>query len=293
MSEVSVASSAEIPVRMESIDPLRPFLLEQSDDRRIGYGLSIAGHIIVMLLLVVGLFERIEVVAGVEVPVEIVMERPEEAAPASAGAGHLSGIPAVADVDKHAKAPPAAVNVNGINQPKQPGLDGRDPSADHASVALPTGPDGETDAASGASSPSRAMVAAPIGAASPQMTAREPGEDDLTAIKDQKVECGVLAKHPTPAIVTQGQARVRGFATEAQALAMIRATQVQLDRHINSGYIGNRRLFVELLDARRRFIVLLPSGLTVNIGDVIEYDQHHIDPSDSCRYIPSLAVRKL
>jgi hypothetical protein len=290
MGEVSAASSVEIPVRMESIDPLRPFLLEQSDDRRIGYGLSIAGHIIVMLLLVVGLFERIEVVAGVEVPVEIVMEKPEEAPPASVGAGH---IPAVADVDKHAKAPPAAVNVNGIDQPKQPGLDGRDPSADHANVALPTGPDGETDAASGASNPSRAMVAAPIGAALPQMTAREPGEDDLTAIKEQKVECGVMAKHPTPAIVTQGQARVRGFATEAQALAMIRANQVQLDRHINSGYIGNRRLFVESLDARRRFVVLLPSGLTVNVGDVIEYDQHHLDPSDSCQYIPNLAVRKL
>jgi hypothetical protein len=47
------------------------------------------------------------------------------------------------------------------------------------------------------------------------------------------------------------------------------------------------------LDGARKFIVLLPSGLAVNVGDVIQYDQHHIDPSDACQFIPNLAVRKL
>jgi hypothetical protein len=287
---------------MESIDRLHPFSREKSDGCGVGYGLSIAGHVIVMLLLTFGFLERIESVAGVEIPVGIVMEKPQEAAhqdaaaaepavPASDGARHFSGIPAVADVDKHAKAPPAAMNLNGIDQPKQPGQDGRDPGADPAGVALLSDPDG--DAAGGASDPSHTMVAAPIGPASPQMTTRDPGEDELNAIKEQKVECGVMAKLPTPAVVTRGQARVRGFATDAQALAMIRSSQAQLDRHINSSYIGNRRLFVESLDSRRKFIVLLPSGLTLNVGDVIEYDQHHIDPLDSCQYIPNLAVRKL
>ena len=105
--------------------------------------------------------------------------------------------------------------------------------------------------------------------------------------------CGATALRQQPAVAIRKQARVRGFATEAQSLAMIRSTQAQADRHINASYIRNQRVFVESLDAARKFIVLLPSGLAVNVGDVIEYDQAHIDPSDSCQYIPNLAVSKL
>jgi hypothetical protein len=38
--------------------------------------------------------------------------------------------------------------------------------------------------------------------------------------------------------------------------------------------------------------VVLPAGLTVNVGDVIEFDQGRVDPSDPCQYIPNLAVSK-
>ncbi|MGA7809401.1 hypothetical protein, partial [Bradyrhizobium sp.] len=175
--------------------------------------------------------------------------------------------------------------------PKQPGSDGRDQSADQGAIAVPPAPDGEL--ASGVSAPSRVVVIGPVGPAPPQTTAREPGEDELTALKEQKIECGAKARHPTPAIVTQAQARVKGFATKAQALSMMRSTQAQLDLHINPNYIANQRLFVESLDGARRFIVLLPAGLAVNVGDLIAYDQSHIDPSDSCQFIPNLAVSKL
>ncbi len=157
---------------------------------------------------------------------------------------HPSGIPAVADVDKRAKAPLAALNVNGIDRPKQPGYDGRDQSADQGGIPLPPVPDAEL-ASGGVSDPSRAVVIGPIGPAQPQTTARKPGEDELTAVKEQKVECGVMAKRPTPATVTQGQARVKGFATRAQALAMMRSNQALLDLHVNPNYIANQRLFVE------------------------------------------------
>jgi hypothetical protein len=308
---VSVAWSADIPVdAMESIEQLRPFVPDESGDRRIGYGLSIAGHIIVTLLLIFGVFERLQLVARVQIPVEIVMEKspaaahqdtsaaPQDtsAAPdvklagsASDGASNSSGIPVVADVDKHAKAPQAAVNVNGIDLPKPPGQDG----ADHAGVVLPVDPNGEAIAAGGASDPSQVMVVAPVGPARPQVTAREPGEDDLTAIKQQKIECGIMAKLPTPAVTTRKQARVRGFATRAQALQIMRSNQAALDRHVNPSYIGIQRLFAESLDGSRRFIVLLPAGVAVNVGDVIEYDTHHIDPLDSCQFIPNLAVGRL
>jgi hypothetical protein len=276
-----------------------------------GYGLSIAGHVIIVLLLMFGLLERIELIPVSAIPVEIVMVKPAETArqnaPASTPAApavsarseqdhleqnHPSDIPAVADVDKRAKAPLAAFDVNGIDRPKQPGYDGRDQSADPDGVPLPPVPDAEL-ASGGVSDPSRVVVVRPIGPAPPQTTAREPGEDELTAVKEQKVECGVMAKRPTPATVTQGQARVKGFATKAQALAMMRYTQALLDRHVSPNYIANQRLFAESLDSVRQFAVLLPSGLAVNVGDVIEYDRSHIDPSDSCQFIPNLAVRKL
>jgi hypothetical protein len=277
--------------------------VSQSDDAGLGYGLSIAGHVIIALLLMFGVFERIELFPVVAIPIEIVMEKPPQTARQDAAASSSavsapgeqnrpSGIPAVADDDKRAKAPLAALNRNGIDQPKPPGYDGQDSSTDQAGIPLPPAPEGEL-ASGGVSAPSRALVIAPIGPALPQTTAREPGEDELTALREQKVECGVLAKRPTPATMTREQARVKGFATKAQALAMIRSNQQVLDRHINPNYIGYQRAFVESLDGVRKFIVLLPAGFSVNVGDVIQYDRHHLDPSDACQFIPNFAVSKL
>ena len=81
--------------------------------------------------------------------------------------------------------------------------------------------------------------------------------------------------------------------TEAQALAMIRSSQVVTDRHINSNYIGRQQVFVESLHGSQRTSALLPPGLLVNVGDVIEIDSGHVDPSNSCQYIPNIAVSKL
>jgi hypothetical protein len=305
MRKLGIASS--VVDAMESVDRLRPFSLEGSGGCRIGYGLSIAGHGVVALLLIFGIFERIESVAGVEIPLEVVMEMPPEAArqdtpaapaakpavSAPAGADRPSGIPLVDDVDSHAKAPLAALNVNGIDRPIQPGQDGRDPSVARAGVPLPLDPNGEAFAARGASDPSKVVVA-PIGPAPLQMTAREPGEDEWTAIKEQEILCGIMAKHPQPAIATRKQARVKGFATSAQALRIMRSSQARADRHLNPNYIKVQRLFVETLDERRKsIVVVLPPGLTLNVGDVIEFDPAHIDPADSCYYIPNLAVRKV
>jgi hypothetical protein len=36
--------------------------------------------------------------------------------------------------------------------------------------------------------------------------------------------------------------------------------------------------------------VVLATGHTVNVGDVIQFDEGHIDPSDPCQYIPNFAV---
>lgn len=275
---------------------LQKFLPQESNNTRVAGGLAIAGHIIIAMLLVFGASERVEPVSAIAIPVEIAVEKDD--APASSPSGppinnqnDPSGVPAVADVDKHAKAPLAKLDVNGIDLPKQAGHDGGDRSLHPAETSPPAA---DTESASSAESlPSWAMHVAPIGPAPPQTTAREAGEDELTALKEEKLECGRKAMRPSPTAGIRNQARVIGFATEAQTLAMIRSSQILADRHINPHYLGIQHVFAETLDGANKFTVALSAGLTVNVGDVVEVDQGHIDPHDPCQYVPNLAVSKL
>ena len=144
------------------------------------------------------------------------------------------------------------------------------------------------DLASGVSLPSWAVE--PIGLAQRQATTRESGEDELTAIKEPKLECGAKARRPSPRAGIREQAAVTGIATPAQVLALVRSTQVMMDRHINPNYIANIEVFTDTWEGHT--VVVLPAGVTVNVGDMIEFDLGHIDPSNPCQYIPNLAVSK-
>ena len=253
------------------------------------YGLAIAGHLIIALILLLGFFERTEPAPVAAMPVEIVMEEPAAASPPPVSAPNeqngLPSIPAVADADKRAKAPPATLDVNGVDLSKQPGHNGGDPGS---TAGLPT-PRAAGDLASGAASlPSWAVE--PIGLAQRQATAHESGEDELTAIKEPKLECGAKARGPSLRAGIRQQAVVIGIATAAQALAMTRSTQVLTDRRINPNYATNTEVFADTWEGKTA--VVLPAGLTVNVGDVIEFDQGQVDPSNPCQYIPNLAVTK-
>ena len=255
------------------------------------YGLALAGHAIIALVLLLGGFKQTEPAPPVDaIPVEIVMDAPAAASPPPVPApneqNNLLSVPAVADADKRAKAPRAELNVNGADQLKQPGQDGGDPGSDPAGTPLPHA---AGDLASGAASlPSWAIE--PIGLAQRHATARESGQDELTAIKEPKLECGAKARLPPSRASTRKQAMVIGIATPAQAVAMIRSTQVLMDRRINPNYATNTEIFTDTWEGKAA--VVLPSELTVNVGDMIEYDQGHIDPSNPCQYIPNLAVSK-
>jgi hypothetical protein len=280
----------ECPVEAVRIDAvavakwLQQFLQQESDAMRAALGLAIAGHVIIALFLLLGFFERTEAASVDTMPVEIVMEQPDAPAsqpPASPSAASPSNeqdsspsIPAIADNAKKAKAPLATLDVNGVDLPKEPGHDGGDLSQDLAE-----------------SSWAVAMHVAPVGPALPQSTAREPGEDEMTAIKEEKIECGAKARWQSPAAGSRKQARVIGIANDAQALALIRSSQYMTDRHINPRYLRAPQVFAETLDGARKSSVVLPPGITVNVGDVIEVDSGHVDPSDHCQYIPNVAVR--
>jgi hypothetical protein len=269
---------------------LQHFLQQESNNRRMAYALAVAGHGVIALILLLGFFGRAEPELAAAIPVEIVMEEPAAASPPPVSAPNeqkvLPSTPAVADADKRAKASRAARDVNGVDQPKQPGHDGGDPSPDPAGLATPSA---AGDLASGAASlPSWTIE--PVGPAQQQAMAREPGEDELTAIKEPKLECGAKAKWPSPRTGTRKQAVVMGIATTAQALAMTRSSQALADRRVNPNYATGMAAFVETWEGKTG--VVLAAGNTVNVGDVIEFDEGHIDPSDPCQYIPNFAVSR-
>jgi hypothetical protein len=289
--------------RVAAVEWLRQFLLKESGGIRFALGLALAGHLIIAALLLLRAFERTDAAPIDSIPVEIVMEKPEAPAPQDPQAqpsptppapdqqqNPWPNIPAVADVDKHAKAPLARLDVNGIDLPKQPGKDGGDPKRDMAGIPLPP-VDGELASGADAAS-SFAMHVAPVGPAPPQTTAREPGEDDITAIKEQKLQCGAKAMWPSPKVGTRNLAKVIEFVTPAQALAMIRSDQLVADRHINPRYLTTQQVFVVTPDGQQGG-VMLPPGFTVKVGDVIEFDRGHVDRSAPCQYIPNVAVSKL
>jgi hypothetical protein len=272
------------------VEWLQHFLRQESSNRRMAYGLAIAGHVIIALVLLLGFSKRTEPASIATTPVEIVMEEPVAASPPPVSAPNeqndLPSIPAVADADKRAKAPLAKLNVNGVDQPKQPGHDGGDPSSNPAKLPMTRA---AGDLASGAASlPSWAVE--PVGLAQRQATARESGEDELTAIKEPKLGCGAKAMLSPPRARMRKQAMVIGIATAAQALAMTRSSQVVADRRINPNYATNTEVFADTWVGKA--IVVLPAGLTANAGEVIEFDQGYVDPSDPCQYIPNLAVSK-
>ena len=269
---------------------LQHFLQKESSNRRLAGALAIAGHAVITLSLLLGVFGRTEPALDPAIPVEIVMEEPAVASPPPVSAPDeknvLPSIPAVADADKRAKAPRAERNINGVDQPKQPGHDGGDPSPDPAGLATRRA---AGDLASGAASlPSWAVQ--PIGPAQQQAMAREPGEDELTAIKEPKLECGAKAKWLSPRTGSRKQAVVTGIATPAQAQAMSRSSQALADRRVSPNYATGLAAFAETWEGKTG--VVFGAGLSVNVGDVIEFDEGHVDPSDPCQYIPNFAVSK-
>ena len=66
------------------------------------------------------------------------------------------------------------------------------------------------------------MYIGPSGPTAPQATTREPGEDEYTAVAEQEVQCGKMAKVTLLRAPTRGAATVRGFASEAQRMEVVR-----------------------------------------------------------------------
>jgi hypothetical protein len=110
---------------------------------------------------------------------------------------------------------------------------------------------------------------------------------------DNQSSCAAGASASSPAL--SGSGRVVGFLTAQQAARAMQSTQFMKRMAINPDYINNTRILVHLdgsLDGSR-FLYVVPKGMTVWPGDLVEVAAGHLDPSLPCHYIPNLVVRDL
>ena len=137
------------------------------------YGLAIAGHLIIALILLLGFFERTEPAPVAAMPVEIVMEEPAAASPPPVSTpNERSSLPNVPSRRRRRQARQGAaaqwtsmVSIGRSSQDKM--------AATRARVRTAPMPRAAGDLASGVSLPSWAVE--PIGLAQQQATARESG----------------------------------------------------------------------------------------------------------------------
>ncbi len=273
-------------VAVERLQQFEQAVLQGSDDDpSIGYGLSISGHSVIVLLLLIGIFERVGPVEVPAVPIEIVLV----VAPAAPSASF-----AVADVEKQANAPLGTISMNGIDQPLLPGIDGADRRG--TSAEIPVQDEGEL-ARGDPSATSEKIVNGPLGPAPLPAFARVPGVDALTAIPEPKVHCGAMAQRQIRPAPVKARGKVLGILNETSAMTSRRLTQVVGDRRENPSYRYDRMVLIELENepegSPKRAAVNLPPGFVVNVGDEIELNRAYVDPSDPCQFIPSLAIRRL
>lgn len=111
------------------------------------------------------------------------------------------------------------------------------------------------------------------------------------ALADQNCGAGGpmrVALMPAPAIAGM----VVGFVPEAQAMAMISRSEDGANGRIDPAYIQNLRALFhpDRAPPGVRIPVLVPDGMSVQIGEEVEMVGGHASPDLACHYIPNLIV---
>jgi len=92
---------------------------------------------------------------------------------------------------------------------------------------------------------------------------------------------------------SHSRGRVEGFVTRQEAMALINSAQHQLNGTLSPAYIENQRLKVGPVTSdpgrqHHAVTVVVPVGMEVNIGDVVDFVTARPDPALSCHYIPNM-----
>jgi hypothetical protein len=273
---------------------------------------SIAFHVLLLALMIVGVDIYAEPIKVTETPIEVIFEA--KADPPAQSAEHLpvsKQSPAassnaqpryavdpreIADEEHQQKAWPDGTVINGNGTDKSRTASLSDSGKRPDSEELKNDPDKEVlrivpPRPKDPESPQRTNIAPP-GQGSKPWAKEEPKEEaDASTAKRQKITCGANAKTVVRSSQVQRRGRVLGQLTKEQANRLLQINQANLDMYINPDYVDNIRVFVHVDGTRDGAwtVVLLPHGLAVQTGDRVEFTVVYSDPSRPCHYVPPLA----
>lgn len=97
-----------------------------------------------------------------------------------------------------------------------------------------------------------------------------------------------MAGKPMPA----GKGVVTKLLTQAEAMALLSSTEAKVGAPIDGAYINNVRAIVRGDDGRVK-TVLVPYGMTVDVGDRISFQSSYVSSPQVCSYVPTLATGKI
>ena len=94
-------------------------------------------------------------------------------------------------------------------------------------------------------------------------------------------------------IFADGAGKVVGFLDPAEALSMRMRTEMLLRALSDPALRDNPRAVIEVLRPQgpSREIAVVPDGMTVGVGESVEFDGGYWDPGNPCAFVPNL-VRK-
>jgi hypothetical protein len=94
-----------------------------------------------------------------------------------------------------------------------------------------------------------------------------------------------LSSTPKPAIY----AAVLKFVPQAVAEQRIANTEQKKQAVIDPAYANNQRVIV-MDKSGRQYLVVVPKGMVVHIGEGVSFIPSHGDPNNLCDYIPNLII---
>jgi len=89
----------------------------------------------------------------------------------------------------------------------------------------------------------------------------------------------------------KGQGVILKLLDPATASATLAETEAKVGAPIDHAYLGNLRVEIRMPDGQHT-TVLIPSGMTVAVGDRIAFEGSYRSPDLPCSYVPNLATRK-
>ena len=102
--------------------------------------------------------------------------------------------------------------------------------------------------------------------------------------------CGTQISKTSPPL-RHSILKVVGFMSRSQALALLDQTQKQVGMQISPRYVDNQRVLLQPISGHvpRATVALVPSGMQVKIGDIVDYTTgFKLDAQFPCNYVPNL-----